>query len=195
MLPNLLEARCAGKLWPPRVSPGVLALCNQARSSFSTRDHIMASVCTFPRLRPKYSPRLKCSRGVAWRGNAPGSQDGDNLSKQTPTHCQKSRHTKPLITPSYALHCIHVPRWQPTKGLQCVFHSCLCRIISVHWSWRGCMEKRNRRHGCVDKNMSPAITVNKGRWGHQAFSHCSRPQWCPLRGFRMGKNRILALES
>lgn len=33
---------------------------------------------------------------------------------------------------------------------------------------------------------------------HQAFCHCSAtplPQWCAVRGFRMEKNQILALDS
>ena len=42
---------------------------------------------------------------------------------------------------------------------------------------------------------TPAISVNKGCCSHQALSHCSHLQQCTLRGFRMEKNMILALDS
>ena len=45
--------------------------------------------------------------------------------------------------------------------------------------------------------VSPEGTQDGDKWAAhcQALSHCSHPQRCTLKGLRMGKNRILALDS
>lgn len=43
--------------------------------------------------------------------------------------------------------------------------------------------------------MLQAISINKEYLGHQTSGHCSCPQLCTLRGFRMGTSRILVLDN
>ena len=45
------------------------------------------------------------------------------------------------------------------------------------------------------RNITCRVTVSKGCQGHQATCQCSRPGLCTLRGFRMDKSKMLALES
>ena len=45
----------------------------------------------------------------------------------------------------------------------------------------------------VDEKVLPDVSLYKGCCGHQASSHCRCPQLCSLKGFRLGKSRILVL--
>ena len=60
---------------------------------------------------------------------------------------------------------------------------------------KGEAETWKLENGAVDEKILPVISANKGFCGHQALSLCSHPQWCILRGLRMGKSRMLALDS
>ena len=62
---------------------------------------------------------------------------------------------------------------------------------------KGCCGHQTISHYSCPTTASPEGTQDGDKQAahHQAISHCSCPKQCTLRGFRMAKNRILALDS